>query len=109
MSRENLDPFCVILCTFSALSSAKALAREIVEKKLAACINLVPNLHSIYTWDDQIVEDDEILAIIKTRRELVKDLESLIKSKHEYETPEFIGLPIVMGSKDYLNWINAVT
>lgn len=83
------------------------MAQELVSRRLAACVNVVPGVRSFYWWDGSVQDDDELLLVIKTRVELLPQLESAIKELHSYEVPEFIVLPIDGGSSAYLAWIDA--
>jgi periplasmic divalent cation tolerance protein len=84
---------------------ASAIAKAIVESKLAACVNIIKNIRSIYRWQGAIEDDAEVLMIIKTQRKLFKGLSEKVKELHSYSVPEIIALPIVEGSKDYIQWI----
>ncbi len=95
----------VVLVTTHTLSEARKIARTLVEKQYAACVNLLPKVSSIYRWKDRIQRDTEILLVIKTRRHRFDALRQCVESMHSYETPEVIALPIVEGAVNYLNWI----
>lgn len=87
---------------------AKRLARGLVENKLAACVNIIPQLTSIYEWEGKIQEEPELLLMIKTRTEKVDALTKYVKENHPYTVCEVISLPIQNGNSDYLKWINDV-
>lgn len=95
-----------------ALSSAPGpekaadLARILVEERLVACVNLVPQIRSIYLWKGQICDDSEVLLVMKTRRDRVFALEARLKALHPYEVPELVILPILAGNPAYLRWID---
>ncbi len=95
----------VVLCTCPTLHDADALATALLEERLAACVNRVPGLTSIYRWEGKIKKDDEVLLIIKTTTACYDRLESTIHALHPHDVPEIIGLPIVAGSKRYLDWV----
>ncbi|WP_457641745.1 divalent-cation tolerance protein CutA [Persephonella sp.] len=98
--------YVVVYITTPDENTARTIAKELVEKKLAACVNIVKGINSIYFWQGNIEDDDECLLIIKTRINLFESLENFVKSLHPYTVPEIIAIPIVAGSKDYLNWID---
>ncbi len=99
----------VVLVTVPSASVARRIARETVKEKLAACCNILPGITSFYTWKGKMEKADEALLIIKTRRECVGPLASVIRRLHPYTVPEIIALPIVIGGGDYLAWINEST
>jgi periplasmic divalent cation tolerance protein len=100
----------VILITVPSTEVGKQIANELLERKLAACVNIFPAFHSIYRWQGKIITDEEVLLLVKTRRELVADLViPAVKEIHPYEVPEIIALPVMEGSKSYLDWIQEET
>jgi periplasmic divalent cation tolerance protein len=99
----------LILCTCPSQDEADALATALLEERLAACVNRLPGIKSMYRWEGRVTHDDEILLLIKTTADLFERLENTIKKLHPYETPEIIAVPIVAGSADYLRWIEAST
>jgi periplasmic divalent cation tolerance protein len=78
-----------------------------VEKKLAACANIVTRVESIYQWKGKVERAREVLVVIKTTVLRLRELESEVKRMHSYEVPEFIVLPVVAGSREYLKWVEA--
>ena len=94
----------VILVTVASLSEAEAIATQLVEAKLAACINFLP-IESIYLWQGKVNRDREYQLIIKTDLAKFEQLADKIKTLHSYEVPEIIAIPIVKGSKTYLDWL----
>jgi len=95
----------VVLCTCGSVEEAEKIARDLVEKRLAACVNVVPGIRSIYRWKDAIEESQELLLVIKSSRELFDPLRQAIEKLHSYDVPEVVALPIVDGSEGYLGWI----
>ena len=98
--------YIVIFITVPDLETGKNIADLIVEKKLGACVNITEKINSVYYWQGNIEKDEEYLLIIKTRKDKFEELEKEVKKVHPYTVPEIVGMPIVFGSKDYLNWID---
>jgi len=105
MGAEHL----LVLNSCPDTASAKALSTAILSKRLAACVNRLPGVKSMYRWQNQVERDDEVLLLIKTRAELYPRLEALIRDMHPYELPEIIAVTISSGSAAYLAWIDAET
>ena len=97
--------FCVVLITASSDAEAGKLARMMVESELAACVNLVPGVRSIYRWQGKVEEAAEVLLIAKTVKTRVKELVRAVKKAHSASVPEVIALAIKGGSRDYLKWV----
>ena len=97
--------FALVLVTVPNVAVARRLARGILQEHLAACVNIVPRLESHYWWQDKLERSAELLLLIKTRRRLLKALEQLVLKLHPYDTPEFLVIPVVDGSDDYLAWV----
>ncbi len=102
------DPIVVIVTCGSEDEAAK-IANALVESRLAACVNLVSPIRSIYRWEGKIWDEKEWLLIIKTQKQRFEELEERVKSLHSYSVPEIISLPIVEGSSSYLQWIKENT
>ncbi|XP_028759391.1 protein CutA 1, chloroplastic [Neltuma alba] len=102
-------PSIVVYVTVPSKEAGKKLAESIVKEKLAACVNRVPGIESVYQWKGEIQTDSEELLIIKTRQSLLEALTEHVKANHEYETPEVISLPIAGGNLKYLEWIKDST
>lgn len=100
------DPKIVVLITVPSAELGQKIARDLVEKKLAACVNILPPMRSIYTWEGRIVEEEEVLLLCKTRLELFESrLIPAVRALHPYQVPEIIALPVQAGLKEYLDWI----
>ena len=97
--------FAFIITTVSTEKEGRMIANELVQNKLAACVNIVPKVHSVYEWENQIQNDEELLLLIKTTKEREKDIYHTVESLHSYDTPELITIPIDHGSRPYLQWL----
>jgi len=95
----------VVLVTASSLKEARRIARGLVEARLAACVNIAAPVESIYRWQGKIENSHERLLVIKTAREIFAEVEAEIHKLHSYTNPEIICLPIIDGSRDYLEWL----
>jgi len=93
------------LATFPSAEKAAEIARVLVEERLAACVNIIPAVRSIYLWDGKVCDDSEVLGIIKTTRERFDELGARYVELHPYDVPELIALPIVAGNAPYLDWL----
>jgi len=100
----NTD-YLVVLCTCPTAGTAQAISTALLEQRLAACVNRVSGVRSMYRWAGKIEHDDEVMLVIKTATGHFARLETTIRSLHPADVPEIIGLPIVMGSGDYLDWL----
>ena len=105
MSSTDQSRAALVLTTIGAAADAEALARTLVEERLAACVHIVPGITSIYRWKDQIEHDREQQMVIKTTPERLQALEWRLRQLHPYELPEFIVLSVGGGSEAYLKWI----
>jgi periplasmic divalent cation tolerance protein len=99
----------IVFITAPSEDEAAKIATAVVETRLAGCVNIIKNIRSIYRWEGKIENEDEVLMIVKTRKELFKSLAKKVKELHSYSVPEIIALPIVDGSEDYLQWLRKVT
>lgn len=99
----------VIFCTVPDPESGKRIGQTLVEERLAACVNLVPNLTSIYRWQGAVQQAVECLLLIKTSGTRFDALAARLKALHPYDVPEIIALPITAGNLAYLNWITENT
>jgi periplasmic divalent cation tolerance protein len=105
-----MDDYVIVLTTVPDDGSLGGeLARVLVEERLAACVSMLPVMHSTYRWQDQIATDTERQLIIKTRRGHVEAIKERLRALHTYEVPEVVVLPVVDGAAAYLDWIAAST
>lgn len=96
----------VIFVTASSGKEAENIANRLIEKKLAACVNIIGNLKSIFWWEGKADTAKEVLLIIKSRKSKLPAIIKQVKSLHSYKVPEIIALPIIAGEKNYLRWLN---
>ena len=100
----------VVLVTVPSEEVGVQISSALLERNLAACVNMVAPIRSLYTWEDKTCDDEELLLIVKSRADLFENqLVPTIQAIHPYEVPEIIALPILMGSKSYLDWIDGST
>lgn len=97
----------LILCTCPDRESSEKIARHVVESRLAACVNILPGLTSVFFWQDRLETTEEHLLLIKSQRACYPALERAIRALHPYEIPEIIALPVERGLPDYLTWIDS--
>ena len=97
----------VVLVTVPRGGKAESLAESLVESRLAACVNVIPGVTSIYRWKGRVHRDGESVLVVKTTVARFKALERWLKAHHPYETPEIISMPVAAGSKEYLSWLSS--
>jgi periplasmic divalent cation tolerance protein len=98
-------PAYIVHITAPKGEKAAALARHLVQEKLAACVNIVPGVHSIYWWEGKVAEEDEDLLVVKTDKTKFKALVKAVKSLHPASVPEVLALRVKEGNRDYLRWL----
>ena len=99
------ESYIVVLCTCPDDETARELATEIVKARLAACVNIVPTVRSIYRWQGEVASDEEALLLIKSTASRYGELESAIALHHPYDVPEIVQVPITAGVPSYLAWV----
>jgi periplasmic divalent cation tolerance protein len=110
MNGQNSDQPIVILITAPSVEVGKKIAMTLLEQRLAACVNILSPVNSLYLWQEEIHDDQEVLLIVKSRMEIFEDrLRPVVRSVHPYATPEIIALSILAGDQAYLDWIAAET
>lgn len=98
------EPVLLVMCTAPEDSSGP-LARLLVEARVAACVNIISGVSSVYTWKGQVTEDRECLLLIKTTSAMFSDLRDLVVKNHPYECPEVVSFEVHSGAAAYLNWV----
>jgi periplasmic divalent cation tolerance protein len=99
------DEICIALTTVDSAGEAKKLAHMLVERRLAACVNILPGMRSVYRWKGRIDETEEVMLLIKTSRSQAAAVQAALAESHSYDLPEFLLLPIAGGSAAYLAWL----
>ena len=101
--------YCIILLTAPDKKTADELSEGLVQRKLAACVNIVPSVFSVYWWDQKIERADEFLLLVKTRRSLFPEITEFVKRTHPHSVPEALMLDIRDGHEPYLHWLGSHT
>ena len=99
----------VVLCTFPDRETAQRIATALVDQRLAACVNLVPGVQSIYRWQGKVESAEEVLAVMKTTVEVYPQLEAKLKELHPYDVPEIVALPVERVQEGYAKWVEEMT
>lgn len=104
------NQYVIVMITTPSKEVGETIANTLLEKKLAACVNLIAPIFSHYTWEGKINRDEEVLLLVKSRAEIfTSQLVPAVQAVHPYEVPEIIALPILTGAQNYLTWIDDVT
>lgn len=96
----------VVYTTCGNITEAELIARNLIDNRVAACVNVIPGLLSYYRWQGKVENDTELLLMIKTSRELVDHVRGALDALHSYDLPEMIVIPIIDGSPNYLEWLD---
>jgi periplasmic divalent cation tolerance protein len=107
--QDPTSEYVIVLTTLPGDADGLDFGRKLVEERLAACVNLLPVMESVFRWEGQVEHDSERQVIVKTSRDRVVALWDRIREIHPYEVPEFVVLPIVDGSEAYLRWLGEST
>ena len=103
------DEYLLVMCTFPSADEARQIGTQLLELQVAACVNLIPQVESIFRWKGEIQSESEALALIKTTVNNYQEIEARLQELHPYDTPEVIAVPVDRGSTAYLNWVSEVT
>ncbi len=107
MEASKKKDLAIIMVTASSKDEAKLIGENLLKEKLAACVNVVSGMESLFVWKGKMCDETEILLLIKSRQAFLTQVINLVKKIHSYEVPEVIALPIIGGSEDYLGWLEA--
>jgi len=97
--------FIVVLMTVPGQEEAQRISQSLLKEKLVACVNVIPEVHSLYWWQGKIDNADEVLLVAKSRKSYFDKIKDCVRTHHSYEVPEILALPVVGGNDEYLNWI----
>ena len=97
--------YIVLLITTDSASEAQQISKVLLEQRKAACVNIIPNIDSLFWWEGKVDSARENLLVVKTKASLLPEIINLVKKVHSYAVPEIIAMPIVGGNQDYLEWI----
>ena len=103
------EKLCWVYMTADSIDEAKNIGRELIKQNLAACVNLLENMTSIYKWEDKLEKGQEVVMIVKTRKTLMPQLINIVTKHHSYECPCVLELPIQGGNPEFLRWIATET
>lgn len=100
---------CMIYITTNSEEEAEIIGRNLVTRKLAACVNIIANMKSIYHWEGKIESNEEVILIAKTKKALIDEIIENVKTLHSYQCPCIIAIPIIGGNDDFIKWIRNET
>ena len=106
---KSSEKYCWVYMTAGSVEEAKSIGQILVGQNLAACVNLLENMTSIYKWEEKLEESQEVIMIAKTRKTLMPKLIEKVNSLHSYDCPCILELPIQGGNPDFLSWIGSQT
>jgi periplasmic divalent cation tolerance protein len=105
MAKAN-KKYVVLFSTTASMDEAQNISDYLIANHIAACVNIIPSIRSVYWWDNKVNHDSEVLMIIKTETTKIPEVEKSIRRLHSYETPELIALPLHYGIAEYLQWMS---
>src|SRR6266498_2482939 len=106
MNNESSEPI-VVLMTAASSNEANRIAEVLVDKRLAACVQILPEIQSVYRWKDKVERESEVLLLAKTTCARFDELDRAVREIHSYENPEIVALPITAASEPYLRWLQS--
>ena len=101
------NSYIIVLVTVANRQEAECLVQKLLDARLIACANIIGPVHSFFRWSGKVERVEECLVLMKSRRDLFEKLAEAVKGMHSYEVPEILALPVVEGSKAYLNWLES--
>jgi periplasmic divalent cation tolerance protein len=107
VKKEENPGYIVVHVTVKDVEEGRKIAKAVVKRRLAACVNIIPEIESHYWWKDKLEATKETLLVIQTNQTLLPELAKAVKKNHSYSIPEIIAMPVVGGTRDYLEWIDS--
>ena len=107
MSTGTGTDVSIVLVAAPSIEVGRRIATTLVEERLAACVNIVPEVRSIFRWEGRLEDESEVLLLIKTRTERLGPLEARVRALHPYSVPEVVALPVTSGHQPYLDWVTS--
>ena len=104
-----MTEYIIVLITAGSTDEAEKISRGLVERRLAACVNIIPTVRSLFHWEGEVSDEKETMLVVKSRRGLFEDIVLCVKALHSYDVPEILALPVLSGSEAYLRWIEEET
>ena len=104
-----MSDYVVVLVTAPSESTGRDIAAALLDHRLCACVNILPSVTSLYVWEGEVCQDEEVLLLIKTTAREFDALAAMVRENHPYDVPEIIATPVIEGSPDYLAWIEVST
>ena len=104
-----MEKILIVFVTVSSREEGENIGTSLVESKLAACVNVIPQVSSIFSWQGKIESENEVLLLVKTSQDRIGDLIDEIKRVHSYDVPEILAVPVFAGSKEYIDWVHQET
>ena len=102
-----MTQYIQVVTTTNSREEADRIAERLVNDRLAGCVQIVGPIHSRYWWKGEVEQAEEWLCIVKTKRDLYSEVEEVVRSVHSYEVPEILAIPVIVGSKSYLDWLES--
>ena len=104
-----MTEYIMVFVAVGSKEEAKKIASALVENRLAACVQIIPSINSVYKWKGKICDEEELLLLIKSRLDLFDKIKAKVKELHSYEVAEIMAIPVIAGSEDFLSWIKDET
>lgn len=102
---KTMTDLCIVYCTTDSRQNAETIANQLLTQQLAACVQIIPGMTSVYRWDNQVMQDQEFQILIKTHQHKLAEAEQLVTALHNYDVPQWIAVPACAASEAYNSWV----